>query len=287
MLLVTGATGNIGRDLVRELDAKGADVRILVRDPARAADLPARAERAVGDLDDPATLPAAFRGAERLFLLTPGIGTAQAAHAAAAARDAGVRHIVLLSSTNVLGDPMPAMGRWHHEREEAVRASGVPATILRPGGFMLNALEWLPTIREGGYVLDPVGPGRFAPIDTADIAAVAAAVLTGDGHEGEAYALTGDELLTVAEQVAILSRAIGRDLRIREVRTPEEAVRARFPAGAPPALAEALVEGFALMRADTTGFRTDTVERLTGRAPRTFADWCARNAAAFREDPGA
>ncbi|GAA2164266.1 NAD(P)H-binding protein [Actinomadura napierensis] len=287
MLLVTGATGNIGRDLVRDLDAKGADVRGLVRDPARAAGLPDRAERAVADLDEPATLPPAFAGVERLFLLTPGIGTSQAANAVAAARAAGVRHIVLLSSTNVLGDPMPAMGRWHREREEVVRTSGIPATILRPGGFMLNALEWLSTIRDGGYVLDPTGPGRFAPIDTADIAAVAAAVLTEDGHDGEAYALTGDELFTVAEQVAVLARAIGRELQVREVRTPEEAVRARFPGGAPPALAEALVEGFRLMRADTAGFRTDTVKRLTGRAPRTFADWCARNAAAFRRPPGA
>ncbi|MDL4822062.1 NAD(P)H-binding protein [Actinomadura opuntiae] len=286
MLLVTGATGNIGRDLVRDLDAKGADVRILVRDPARAAGLPDRAERAVADLDEPATLPPAFAGAERLFLLTPGIGASQAANAVAAARAAGVRHIVLLSSTNVLGDPMPAMGRWHHERDEIVRASGIPSTILRPGGFMLNALEWLPTIREGGYVLDPIGPGRFAPIDTADIAAVAAAVLTEDGHDGETYALTGDELFTVAEQVAVLARAIGQDLQVREVRTPEEAVRARFPGGAPPALADALVEGFSLMRADTAGFRTDTVKRLTGRAPRTFADWCARNAATFRRPPG-
>jgi uncharacterized protein YbjT (DUF2867 family) len=282
MLLVTGATGNIGRDLVRELDAKGADVRVLVRDPARAAALPERAERVVGDLGEPDTLAPAFAGADRLFLLTPGIGTAHTAHAVAAAQAAGVRHIVHLSSTNVLGDPMPAMGRWHHEREEIVRTSGVPATILRAGGFMRNALEWLPTIDEGGYVIDPVGPGRFAPIDTADLAAVAAAVLTEDGHEGQVYALTGDELLTVTEQVRILAKAIGRDLEVRQPATTDEAVRSRFPAGGPQALLEALIEGFEIMRADTEGFRTDTVERLLGRAPRSFADWCARNADAFR-----
>ncbi|MEZ0091767.1 SDR family oxidoreductase [Streptacidiphilus sp. EB129] len=111
MILVTGATGNIGRELVRELDAKGARVRILVRDRARAAALPERAERAVGDLDAPATLTPAFTGVDKLFLLTPGIGTTHTAHAVSAARAAGVSHIVHLSSINVIGDPMPAMGR--------------------------------------------------------------------------------------------------------------------------------------------------------------------------------
>ena len=301
MLLVTGATGNVGRELVRALDAEGAEVRILVRDPARAAALPARAERAVGDLDDPATLAPAFAGVDGLFLLTPGIGTAHTAHAVAAARRAGVRHIVHLSSSNVLGDPMPAMGRWHHEREEIVRACGIPATILRPGGFTTNALEWAPTIREQGYVLDPVGPGRHAPIDPADIAAVAALVLTGTGdlggdaghggghrggHAGREYVLTGDEALTVTEQVRIIAGALGRPIEVRPAATPAEAVRSRFPAGAPQALADAITEAFTLMRADTTGLRTDTVERLLGRRPRSFADWCARNADAFRPPAG-
>lgn len=282
MILVTGATGNIGRPLTRELDAQGADLRILVRDPARAAGLPERAERVVGDLGTPPSLTPAFEGVATLFLLTQGIGTEGAAAAIAAARAAGVSRIVHLSSLHVTLDPLPAMARWHHEREEIVRASGIPATFLRPGGFMTNALDWLPTIRAGNYVLDPVGPGRFAPIDPADIAAVAALVLTGTGHEGEEYVLTGDETLTVTEQVRIISRTIGRDIEVREVTTPDEAVRFRFPDGAHPALAEAVTEGFRLMRADTVGYRTDTVERLLGRRPRTFADWCARHAEVLR-----
>ncbi|GLW70901.1 NmrA family transcriptional regulator [Kitasatospora phosalacinea] len=282
MILVTGATGNVGRALVRALDAKGAPVRALVRDPARAARLPARVERVVGDLGEPATLAPAFDGADRVFLLTPGLGSEHTAHAVAAARAAGVRHLVHLSSANVLGDPVPAMGRWHHDREEIVRGSGIPFTVLRPGGFMTNALEWADTIRTGGYVLDPVGPGRLAPIDPADVADVAALVLTEDGHRGEHHALTGGEALTVTEQVALLAAATGRPLAVRPAATPEEAVRARFPDGAPAALAAAITETFALLRADTTGFRTDTVQRLLGRAPRTFADWCARHADAFR-----
>ncbi|MBO2454640.1 NAD(P)H-binding protein [Actinomadura barringtoniae] len=281
MILVTGATGSIGGAVTRLLDAAGASVRVLVRDPARAAALPERAERVVADLSDPATLAPAFEGAAKLFLLTPGIGTDMAASAVAAAQAAGVGHIVLLSSTNVLGDPVSAMGRWHHEREEIVRASGIPATILRPDGFMTNALQWAGTIREGGYVFDPLGPGRIAVIDTADIAAVAALVLTEDGHQGQEYALTGGEALTVAEQVAAISAAIGRDLKVRPAGTPEEAVRARFPSGAPPVLAEALIDAIERVRAAPEGLRTDTFERLVGRPPVTFADWCARNAGAF------
>ncbi|HEY7276974.1 MAG TPA: NAD(P)H-binding protein [Trebonia sp.] len=281
MLLVTGATGHVGRELVRELDARGAAFRVLVRDPARAVGLPERAKRVVGDLDRPSTLAAAMDGVERLFLLVPGIGLEHTEHAVAAARAAGVRHVVYLSSYAVIGDPVPAMGRWHRDREQLIRASGIPATFLRPGGFMTNAFDWLPTLRAGGYVLDPVGPGRAAPIDPADIAAVAAVTLTENGHEGEQYLLTGGETFTVAEQVQILAKATGRDIEVRAVATPAEAVRFRYPHGAPQALADALIEGLTLMRADTVGVRTDTVRRLLGRAPGTFADWCARHAAAF------
>jgi uncharacterized protein YbjT (DUF2867 family) len=282
MILVTGATGNVGRAVVGALDEMGAEIRVLVRDVARAAVLPERAERVVGDLGDPPTLRAAFAGVERVFLLTPGMELTHTENAIAAAHAAGVRHLVHLSSTNVLADPLPAMARWHHDREKLVRGSGVPATILRPSGFMTNALEWAPTIRAEGYVLDPVGPGRHAAIDPSDIGEVAARVLTEEGHEDAAYALTGPESLTVAEQVAILARTLGRPIEVREPSTPEEAVRARYANEVPAELAEAMLEGFTRMRADTVGFRTDEVKRLLGREPRSFDDWCTRNADAFR-----
>ncbi|WP_329071774.1 NAD(P)H-binding protein [Amycolatopsis sp. NBC_01480] len=280
MLLVTGATGDIGGHLVRALVDAGADVRALTRDPARAAGLPPQAECVVGDLGEPSTLPAVFAGIERFFLLTPGMGTANVANALAAAREAGVRHVVHLSSDNVLGDPMLMMGRWHHEREESVRASGIPFTILRPGGFMSNALQWRDSVREG-YVLDPSGPGRYAPIDTADIAAVAAVALTSDEHEGAEYVLSGGELMTCADQVKILGDVLGREIEVRQAGSPEEVVRARFAAGAPKVLAEALVEAYTRLRADVTGSRSGTAARLLGRPTATFRDWCERHADAF------
>ncbi|TDW89927.1 uncharacterized protein YbjT (DUF2867 family) [Kribbella pratensis] len=270
MLLITGATGHVGRALVQELNRRGAGFRALVRSPR--PELPA--EQVVRDLDGPLDLS----GVDKVFLLVPGTGLEHTANVVAAARRAGVRQIVYLSSYAVLGDPVPAMGRWHHERERLIADSGIAATFLRPTGFMTNAFDWLPTIRAGGYVLDPIGPGRMAPIDPADIAAVAATVLVEDGHEKQAYTLTGPEAFTVAEQVAILSTAIGRALDVRPIATPEEAVRFRYPEGAPAELAAALIEGLTLMRADTIGLRTDVVRRLTGRSPNTFSVWCKENA---------
>ncbi len=273
MILVTGATGRVGRELTRELDTAGVGYRALVRDPARAGTLPVL----VGDLDKPLVLD----GIEKLFLLTPGIGTSQCANAVDAAQRAGVKHIVLLSSYAVLGDPVPAMGRWHHEREEMIRASGIPATFLRAGGFMTNALEWVPTIRSGGYVLDPTGPGRLAPIDPADIGAVACRVLTSPGHEGNSYTLTGVEAFTLAEQVQVIAATTGLSIEVRAPGSAAEAIQSRYAGQVPQALADAMTEAFALVRADTVGVRTDTVTQLLGRPPRSFADWCARHASAF------
>lgn len=286
MILITGGTGNIGRVLVNELVQRGMPTRVLVHHLHRAAGLPESAELIQGDLEDPSSLTAAFRDVRRLFLLTPGIGTSMADNALRAAARARLEQVVLLSSTNVFGDPTPAMGRWHHSRELLVRASGIPWTILRPNGFMSNTLEWLPTLAAHGYALDATGPGRHAVIDPADIAAVAAVTLTEPGHHTAEYTLTGPESLTTADQARTLGAVLGREIRLQEVNTPEEAVRSRFPNGAPQPLADAVIEAWTLMRADTIGARTDTVERLTGRPARTFRSWCEQNAELFRSAIG-
>ncbi|UGT45968.1 NAD(P)H-binding protein [Nocardia yamanashiensis] len=280
MILLTGATGNIGRELMPALTAAGAEFRVLVRDPAKVSRL-AGARIFVGDLDEPSTLAPAFEGVDQLFLLVPGVGLDHARHAVAAAERSGVKRIVQLSSFHAALEPRPAMGSWHHEREELVRAGGIPATVLRPGGYMSNALQWAPAIRAGRPVDDPTGPGRYAPIDPADIAAVAARVLTESGHEGKSYNLTGSETFTVAEQVEVLAAELSRPVEVRTAATAEAALRSRYPNGAPPALAAAILEWFTIMRADTVGFRTDTVGELLGRPPRTFDRWCRAHRADF------
>lgn len=283
MLLITGATGHVGRELVPMLAGAGVAVRVLVRDPGRAHDLPAPVERAVGDLGDPTTLTAALDGVDRVFLLAPGIDHTPVHNVLIAARRAGVERIVYLSSYAVGIEPMPAMGQWHRHREDLIKASGISTTILRPCGFMSNVLDWLVTLRSDGCVFDPVGPGRAALIDPADIAAVAATTLVDDCHAGRTYTLTGDEPLTVREQARILEAAAGIEIPVRAVSTPEEAIRFRYPNGAPPALAAALAEGLRQMRADTTGLTTRDVHEVLGRAPRTFPDWCSRHAHLFRD----
>lgn len=282
MILISGATGHIGRELVPQLLDRHESVRLLVRDPARASGFPVEAERVVGDLTEPDALPAALDGADRLFLLFPGIDHDPVDALLAEARRAGVQRLVYISSYAVGIDPMPAMGRWHGEREALIARHGIPATVLRPCGFMSNTLDWLTTLRTDGFVLDPVSPGRAALIDPADIAEVAAVTLADDRYVGHCYTLTGDQPLTVREQVAILGRVLDRDIPVRDIATPEEAVRFRYPNGAPPALAAAIIEGLRQMRSDTTGFMTDDVVTVLGRSPRSFEDWCERHADTFR-----
>jgi uncharacterized protein YbjT (DUF2867 family) len=280
MILVTGATGNIGGEVARILHERGLKTRVLVRDPQRAAGLPAGIERVTGDLGRPETLAPALEGVGRVFLMEASHGSEHTAAMATAAARAGVRHIVDLSSMGVTFQPMPVMGRWHAAREDILTASGLDVTFLRPSTLMSNALWWLPSIRARGVVADPVGPGRLSSVDPADVAAVAAAALTEDRHAGQAYVLTGRELLTVREQVGILSGVLGREIGYAE-QTPQEAAQARLEQGAPRGLVEASRELNELFRADRIAFLTGEVERLTGRAPRTFENWCERNAALF------
>ncbi|MFI1918731.1 NAD(P)H-binding protein [Nocardia sp. NPDC020380] len=281
MLLLTGSTGNIGRELTRALLASETEFRILVRDPERATEIPDHIERRVGDLEDPDAVARALDGITALFLLVPGTGVDHTRHAIKAAQEAGLRRIVLISSAYAVGDPVAAMGRWHHAREELLTESGIPHTILRPGALMSNVLEWAPAVSAGLPLMDPTGPGRTFPVDPADIAAIAAQALTTTDSESADHILTGAEPFTFADQVAALARELGRDIPIRTAATSEEAIGARFPNGAPPALAAAILESFTALRSDTEGLHTDTVATLLGRPPRRFAEWCNAHRAAF------
>lgn len=234
-------------------------------------------ERAGGDLDDPASLDPALRGVDRVFLVTMDIN--QDEHVVVAARRAGASHIVKLSALGA-GQPSIQLDRWHHAREEIIRASGLAWTFLRPGQFASNALQWVGTVKAQGAVFFPGGAGTVAPIDPRDIAAVAAVALTQPGHEGQAYELTGPLLMTVGEQVDALAHALGRPVRYVDI--PSSAVAEQMRGfGLPDDTVEALVELWAAVQDGHAAQVTDTVERITGRAARAFEEWCRAHVTSF------
>src|SRR4051794_36146992 len=218
MILVTGATGSIGSELVQLLSARGHHLRALARNPARAETLRPGVEVAHGDLALPESLPGALAGVEKLFAMFHAHDIpALAPSLFEAARRAGVRHVVFLSSATIHIQPPTQIGRWHLAGEDALKASGMAFTMLRPGNFNTNSLRWAGSIRAQGKVFVPYAESPSTPIDQRDIAAVAAAALTTSGHEGKTYVLSGPEVLTPRRQVEIIAATIGRPLELVEV----------------------------------------------------------------------
>ena len=281
MILVTGATGTVGREVVAQLLAAGESVRALSRDPSK-AHFDGAVELVAGDLTKPETLPAAVAGVDRVFSLAigPQIGM-QEDNLAQASKKAGVRHIVNIS---VLGAGEPGRGgvaEWHIAGERAIQSSGVTWTFVRPGAFMSNALFWRYTIKSLGKVFSNYGDGKTTPIHPRDIAAVAVRALTAPGHEEKAYSLTGPQAISVAEQVRILSDAI--DKRIEYVPITDEIAREQMQrAGLPSPYIDALLPFGAHVRAGKAAHVLDTVEQVTGKQPLTFAQWAREHAEAFR-----
>ncbi|MEQ0558853.1 NAD(P)H-binding protein [Amycolatopsis sp. NEAU-NG30] len=274
MYLVTGATGNVGAEVVAALAEAGRPVRALVRRPDAA--LPEGAEAAVGDLNDPAGLGDALKGVEGVFLLS---GYNDMPGMLARAREAGVQRIVLLSGGSAALENLDnAVSRYMTLAERAVRESGLDWTFLRPRAFMSNALRWLPQLREGDTVRVQFAGVPVACVDPADIAAVAVHAL-GGGHEGRVHDLTGPVALRPAEQVAVLARVLGRDLRCVEL-TNEE-TRAELEASMPREYVEAFWDFYVGGTLDEATVYP-TVAEVTGRPARTFAEWAAAHADAFR-----
>ncbi|MEU3412633.1 NAD(P)H-binding protein [Streptomyces sp. NPDC006658] len=276
MILVTGATGNVGRNLVRELLDAGARVRALTRDPRRAG-LPDGVDVARGDLTDRESLAAALDGVERAFLfpvhgrLGPFLD---------AATRTGLKQVVLLSSQSVVDEHLARerMGRLNAADEQAVIASGVPWTFLRPGPFMVNDLPWAWGIKAEGVVRAAYGDAATAPVDERDIAAVAARALLDDEHIGRAHELTGPESLTQAERVRILGRVLGRELRFEEL--APEAARERMTRHLEPETVDSLLRMYARQSGTTVPVST-AVRDVTGRPAHTYAEWAAHHAGDF------
>ncbi len=278
-ILVTGATGRIGGEVVGRLLAAGVQVRALTRDPA-AARLPAGVEVTAGDLTVPGSLDPGLEDVDAVFLVWPTPGaTASDVVSRIAAR---ARHIVLLSSPHRTPHPFfqqpNALRALHEQLDDLVTSSGVAWTILRPGMFASNALFWwAPQIRAGDVVHWPYGAAETAPVHERDVAEVAGRALLDDAHAGADYVLTGPESLSQAGQVHTLGEVIGRPLRFEEL-SPEEAPRAL---GWPPAVANMLLGAWAAALGQPA-YVTHTVEQVTGTPARTFRAWAAEHAAAFQ-----
>lgn len=282
-ILVTGATGNVGAAVVAALRARGAHVRAFVRDAEMArAKLGADVECAVGDFEDDGSLRKAMRGVDHVFL-TSADGPAKVAHECAvidAAAAAWVQRIVKLSSPKAEIGSSVGFWDWHGRIEEHLRASGIPAVVVRGHFFMTGLLGSADAVRHTGKLFAPADDAKIAMVDPADVGAVAAVLLTEDGHDGMTYSVTGPESITFRDVAGHLSAATGRNIEFIDV--GDEVARASMvDSGAPVWLANSLVRLFGKLRVGACAQVTDTVEVLTGRAPRTFADWARDHATAF------
>ncbi|MFE7338433.1 NAD(P)H-binding protein [Streptomyces griseus] len=270
-ILVTGATGTVGRRVVEQLLERGAHVRALTRDPAR-AELPAGVDVVRGDLTDPASLEPALDGVTGLHLITFGGGLFAPLETGeeilGLARKAGVRRVTVLHG----GGATPM--------ESAVRASGFDWTVVMPVEFMANALEWAPGIRSEGVVREPFVDRLSAMVHESDIGAVVAAALTEDGHGGQEYLVTGPQVLTVRDKTAAIGAARGADVELVEL-TEEQALESWRGQGMPEDVIAFLIDVY---RDTPPEGRTvlDTVEKVTGRPARTFAQWAEEHAEHFR-----
>lgn len=275
MILVTGAAGNVGGEVVRALSADGHPVRALTRGDTP-LQLPTGVEVAVGDLNRPDSLRGAFAEVSGVFLLP---GYADMAGLLAVAAKAGVRRVVLLSGSSAgSGDTTNAITAFMVDSEHAVAASGLQATIVRPSGFMSNTFQWLPQLQAGDSVRAPFASVGVAMIDPADIAAVAALALTTSGHEDRTYRITGPETLGPADRVRILADVLGRDLRFEA--QPDDEARREMAASMPAEYVDAFFNFYAEGALDDS-IVLPIYHQLTGGAPRTFEQWVRAHADAF------
>lgn len=220
-----------------------------------------------------------------MFLVTNSPTEPDDERVAVAAAAAGVRHLVKLSMMAVEEPGADDfITRRQRENEQAVRESGVPWTFVRPRTFMSNTLSWAPGIRSTGVVRALYGDAPVACVDPRDVAAVAVAVLTGTGHEGRAYAVSGPEAITAREQTAQLSRVLERPLRFEELRV--DAARTALLAKYPPPVAEAFLQSAERQRAGAKAAVVPTVQDLTGRPARPYRIWSAEHAEAFAPEAG-
>lgn len=280
MCLVTGATGEIGSRVVRQLLERSIRVRVLVRREEKARALFGdRVDLSVGDLASPDSLRAATQGMHTVFLVNVGPDIPQRDRLAATiSRERGVRKIVKLSSLDV--EQGLAIGAWHEKGEAAIREIGIPFTFVRPTGFMSNLLAWAPSIKEDGVVRSSTADGRRPFIHSEDIASVCVAALLSDEYAGKALPITGPESLTFSEATDIIGEAIGKPLSY-EVISDEQARERYSRVSGSPEETEAHVALWRAIRDGRLANTTDCVERILERKPIHLRQWASENALTF------
>ncbi|MGW2816254.1 SDR family oxidoreductase [Streptomyces sp. NPDC001415] len=279
MIVVTGATGNVGRPLTRALAEAGHQVTAVSRHPAA---VPDGVRHMVADLTEPAGVEPALAGAKALFLLLSGdlhAAGARPADVIGKAAAGGVRRVVLLSSQGVATRPFGPTRITMRSVEDVLQKSGLEWVVLRPGGFASNALWWAESVRARRVVAAPFGDVGVPVIDPADIAEVAAACLLDDRHTGGVYELTGPEVITPRQQAEAIGAALGSPVRFDDLSRDE--AKAAMTRSLPAELAEDTLDILGSPSPAELRVSPD-VQRILGRAPRPFADWAARNVAAFR-----
>ncbi|PSB29120.1 SDR family oxidoreductase [Chlorogloea sp. CCALA 695] len=269
-ILVTGATGNVGSQVVQQLVASGIMPRVAVRSMNKAESLKkAGAEPVEMDLERPETVQSALTGVEKVFLVSPFVPNMVELTAILieTAKRANVQQIVKLSA---LAQPGIALSKWHSEMENAITSSGISFTFLRPNGFMQNFVNAMAeTIKSDKAFYLNAGDGKVSFVDTRDIASVAVAALITSGHEGQSYTITGAEALSHAESASILSQVLGRTINYVDV--PEDVVRQGMQgAGMPEPTVNALLELYASYKAGQAATVSPVVEQVTGKQPISF-----------------
>ena len=284
MILIVGATGLVGSATLRQLTARGVPVRVLVRSAEKAATLAGPGiETVIGDLEQPASLDAALDGVTRALLISP-LHPRQVewqGNFVEAARRAGAVHIVKLSGLGTAFDSPLRSGRWHAQTERHIADAGLPWTHLHPPFFMQNVLRSATTIAAQGVLVASMQAGQIAMVDARDVAAVAVAALTSDGHVGKTYTITGPAALSFQEVAQTLSAVTGRSVTYQDV--PLATVQhALVATGTPAWLVEVRMEFATALRDGYAAAVTDTVPAVTGQPARTFDAFAHEHAALFR-----
>jgi uncharacterized protein YbjT (DUF2867 family) len=285
MILIVGATGRIGSATVHQLSARGIPVRALVRTPERATAIAhPGVEPVVGDLARPDTLDTALHGVTRALLVSP-LDPRQVelqGNFIEAATRAGRVHVVKISGLGTALESPVRSGRWHAAIEKHLEQSGLPFTHLRPLFFMQNILRFAPAIAADGVFVGALRHAKVAMIDIHDIAAVAVATLTGSGHEGKAYVLTGPEALSYQDVAARLSTLVGKSVAYQDVSLGT--LRQRLLAsGMPEWHVEVQLDFAQALSAGQASTVTDAVEAVTGKRPRTFDQFAREHLTAFTD----